>query len=57
MPGITRPVTVDGEEALRVFVPRFPYIVFMVDVGGDLFVVAVAHERQEPGYWVGRTKP
>ena len=48
---------IDGETALRVFVPRFPYVIFLVEVGDDTFVVAVAHERRARGYWLGRVKP
>ncbi len=35
-------------------VRRFPYLVFF-DVGSDIVtVVAVAHQRRRPGYWLKR---
>ncbi len=34
-------------------VRRFPYNVFY-EVGEAVTVVAVAHQRRRPGYWIGR---
>jgi plasmid stabilization system protein ParE len=35
---------------------RFPYIVFYVHVPGDddVLVVAIAHSKRRPGYWLSR---
>lgn len=38
----------------RAFVKRFPFSVVFVELGGMLVVVAVAHQRRRPGYWLGR---
>jgi toxin ParE1/3/4 len=56
-PRIARRISVEGEPVLRVFVPRFPYVVFLAEIGEEILVVAVLHERREPGYWTHRTKP
>lgn len=33
---------------------RFPYLVFYEVDGDRIVVVAVAHAKQRPGYWLGR---
>jgi toxin ParE1/3/4 len=35
---------------------RFPYAVAFMDLGSVIRVIAVAHERRRPGYWMRRTK-
>lgn len=35
-------------------VKRFPYILFFVENEEDVRIVAVAHKRREPGYWLTR---
>jgi plasmid stabilization system protein ParE len=55
-PGIARSVAVDGEPLLRVFVPRFPYTVFLAQTGEEILVVVVSHDRFQPGYWTHRAK-
>ena len=35
----------------RVFVKRFPYFVLYAIEDARIFVLAVAHFRQRPGYW------
>ncbi|MBL8998730.1 MAG: type II toxin-antitoxin system RelE/ParE family toxin [Gemmatimonadetes bacterium] len=35
----------------RVFVKRFPYFVLYAVEDSRIFVLAVAHFRQRPGYW------
>ncbi|MCB9762430.1 MAG: type II toxin-antitoxin system RelE/ParE family toxin [Alphaproteobacteria bacterium] len=47
--------TVHGE-VRRVIVRRFPYGVFYVVEDGELVVLAVAHGRREPGYWLSRRR-
>jgi len=39
---------------LRVLVRRFPYLVYFVDLGESIRVIAVAHERRRTGYWIRR---
>lgn len=38
----------------RTVLRQFPYVVFFRCDGDDVIVVAVAHARRRPGYWVGR---
>jgi hypothetical protein len=33
---------------------RFPFAVLYREVGGVVEVLAVAHHRRRPGYWLGR---
>lgn len=33
---------------------RFPYSVAFIDAGPAIRILAIAHERRRPGYWVGR---
>jgi plasmid stabilization system protein ParE len=35
----------------RVLLRQFPYTVFYEVDGDVVFVIAVAHQRREPGYW------
>lgn len=44
-----------GSELRRVFVKRFPYFVLYAVEDSRLFVLAVAHFRQRPGYWRRRS--
>ncbi len=45
----------DDESVRQARVHRFPYrMVFFEDHQGALFVVAVAHSSQRPGYWKTR---
>lgn len=39
----------------RAAVPRFPYQIVFEVIDGVLLVLAVAHDRQRPRYWVGRS--
>lgn len=33
---------------------RFPYLIVYRDLGSVLQVIAVAHGKRPPGYWIGR---
>jgi plasmid stabilization system protein ParE len=35
---------------------RFPYSIAFIELSTAIRVLAVAHERRRPGYWVGRLK-
>jgi plasmid stabilization system protein ParE len=35
-------------------VRRFPYIIFFMETEKRIRVVAVAHKRRRPGYWIAR---
>jgi len=38
----------------KLVVRRFPYVVFFVVSEGDVEVVAFAHAKRKPGYWIDR---
>lgn len=38
----------------RALLPRFPYAVIFMDLGTEVRVLAVAHAKQRPGYWLSR---
>lgn len=46
-----------GPRHRRVLVRRFPYSVVYLETLGRLWVVAVAHAKQKPFYWIDRTIP
>lgn len=35
-------------------VKRFPYHVVYLEIAGSIRVLAIAHDRREPGYWAQR---
>ena len=41
----------------RAVLQRFPYVVFFEVEAERVLVVAVAHARRRPGYWVARRPP
>jgi plasmid stabilization system protein ParE len=43
-----------GKGYWRVLTNRFPYAVIYVERDEDVFIVAVAHTSQRPGYWKNR---
>jgi toxin ParE1/3/4 len=45
------PIDVDIRRAL---LPRFPYAVIFMELGTELRVLAVAHAKRRPGYWLDR---
>jgi plasmid stabilization system protein ParE len=56
--GILRPVTVPGIPlelgVRRILLDRFPFAVVHADEPDAIYVVAVAHLRRRPGYWLSR---
>jgi len=40
--------------AKRLLLHRFPFDVVVVEEGGELVVIAVAHHSRRPGYWRSR---
>lgn len=44
----------DDRPYRKALVTRFPYVVFFVERPGEVRVLAVAHVRRRPGYWVSR---
>ena len=41
-------------EARRHFGPRFPYAVIYVEEADHVLILAFAHFKRQPGYWVDR---
>lgn len=39
----------------RWLVRRFPYYVLFRELGEQVFILAIAHQRQRPEYWSDRT--
>jgi len=40
--------------ARRHFGPRFPYAVVYLDLPDHVWIVAIMHFKQQPGYWAAR---
>ena len=38
----------------RARLPCFPYAVIFMDLGTEIRVLAVAHAKRRPGYWLDR---
>jgi plasmid stabilization system protein ParE len=38
-------------------VTRFPYHIVYLEMAHEIRVLAVAHDRRRPGYWMDRVKP
>jgi plasmid stabilization system protein ParE len=38
----------------RALLPRFPYSLIFIDLGAEVRVLAVAHGKRRPGYWLNR---
>ena len=38
----------------RALLPRFPYALILMELGTDVRVLAVAHVKRRPGYWLDR---
>jgi len=41
-------------EIRRALLPRFPYLVIFIELADELRVLAVAHGKRRPGYWLDR---
>jgi plasmid stabilization system protein ParE len=53
------PRLVDVPEELeihRALLPRFPYALVFVNTQSGTQVIAVAHTKREPGYWLNRIR-
>jgi len=46
----------DDLEVRRTTIARFPYYIAYLASDDDLVVLAVAHERREPTYWIDRAE-
>jgi plasmid stabilization system protein ParE len=52
----SRPPSVSSEDVRRMIMRRFPYDVVYIELSDRIQVLAVAHERRRPGYWVDRIR-
>ncbi len=52
--GMTVPHVASDVAARRVPLKRFPYHVIYLDTRETIRVLAVAHDRRKPGYWLER---
>ena len=43
-----------GRRARRYVFPRFPFSLVYVPRGSDVEIIAVAHGKRRPGYWLSR---
>ena len=43
-------------EIRRALLPRFPYTLIFMDLGEHVRVLAVAHAKRRPGYWLDRVR-
>ena len=50
------PVAGAQTTARRVPISRFPFWIVFTEYGPDLVIVAYAHERRRPGYWLTRVR-
>jgi plasmid stabilization system protein ParE len=50
--GTPTPHTSSG--ARRLGIPKFPLWIVFIEGGDEVVIVAYAHERRRPGYWLGR---
>lgn len=40
----------------RALLPRFPYAIVFMEMTNQIRVLAIAHLRRQPGYWLGRVR-
>jgi toxin ParE1/3/4 len=40
----------------RALLPRFPYAVIFMDLQTEIRVLAIAHAKRRPGYWLDRAE-
>ncbi len=54
VPALAVPYVPADLNAKRVLVRRFPYSVFFHEAEAEIRIVAFAHAKRRPGYWMGR---
>jgi plasmid stabilization system protein ParE len=52
----SRPPGVSSGDVRRMIMRRFPYDVVYIELPDRVQVLAVAHERRRPGYWIDRIR-
>ena len=50
------PIWRAGKPYRKVHVHRFPYVIFFVHDDALVHVLAIAHRRRKPGYWLERRR-
>ena len=54
-PHVGSPVPRVNDDAVRrLFVRRFPFHIVYIELADRIQVLAIAHDRRRPRYWVGR---
>lgn len=43
-------------EVRRALLPRFPYALVFFELNTEIWIVAVAHQKRKPGYWLHRLR-
>jgi plasmid stabilization system protein ParE len=54
---LSLPIWRDARPFRRGGLKRFPYVVFYRFADDEVFVVAIAHTKRQPGYWMKRVGP
>jgi plasmid stabilization system protein ParE len=44
-------------EVRRALLPRFPFAIVFLELEREVRILAVAHARRRPGYWLDRLRP
>ena len=50
------PLWFPGRPYQKILVHRFPHVVFFTHDDEHVHVLAIAHRRRKPGYWLKRTR-
>ncbi len=50
------PLWLEGRPYRKLVIHRFPYIMFFRLVGDEIEIVALAHAKRSPGYWLDRQR-
>lgn len=48
------PISDENDQTRFCMVHRFPYTIYYVELGNQIWVAAVAHQHRRPGYWTRR---
>jgi toxin ParE1/3/4 len=55
LPGLVVPVSAGKRDIRKVRVPRFPYLVYYERHADECVILAIAHMKRRPGYWLKRS--
>lgn len=48
-------IKVTDTDYRRSITKRFPYLIFYRETDDDIRIIAIAHSKRKPGYWVNRS--